>query len=367
MAGLAETIAALVKQPAWPTGEGHDVGLHEVTGFGANPGELRMRLHVPEDLAPGAALVVVLHGCTQTAAALAAGAGWLDLADRHGFVVICPEQTRANNPNLCFNWFQPQDTARGHGEAASIHAMIEHAVATFELDPRRVFVTGLSAGGAMAGVMLATYPETFAAGAVVAGLPFGAAANMQEAFAAMSNARSLPAAVWGDKVRAASSHAGPWPRVSVWQGEADTTVRPGVADDLVRQWTDVHGLRSAGVEAADSDPGHRHLVWRRPDGEVGVELHRIAGMGHGVPLGCALPDGCGTAGPYLLEVGISSSQQIARSWGLTASRHRPRRRPALAGADATSPTPTHPDPVQRLQAEIGRTISDALRSAGLLK
>src|SRR4051812_18114873 len=123
--------------------------LGDVTAFGSNPGNLRMFTYVPERRPVGAPLVVVLHGCTQTAAGYDEGAGWSTLAERYGFALLLPEQQRANNPNNCFNWFLPGDIRRGQGEALSIYQMIEHMVADEKLDRRRVFVTGLSAGGAM--------------------------------------------------------------------------------------------------------------------------------------------------------------------------------------------------------------------------
>jgi poly(hydroxyalkanoate) depolymerase family esterase len=137
--------------------------LTEVTGFGSNPGALRMFEYVPTD--PEPALVVVLHGCTQTAASYDFGAGWPTLADRHGFVLLLPEQQPANNAKNCFNWFLAGDIERGRGEAMSIRQMGEKMIVDHGIDRRRVFVTGLSAGGAMTSVMLATYPDVFAAGA----------------------------------------------------------------------------------------------------------------------------------------------------------------------------------------------------------
>src|SRR5262245_63757611 len=148
---------------------------HEVTAFGSNPGNLRMFVFAPSHKRPRPALVVALHGCTQTAASYDYGTGWSKLADRHGFVVLAPQQQKANNPNTCFTWFQPSDTTRGHGEAMSIRQMIDRTIIEHDIDRRHIFITGLSAGGAMASVMLAAYPEIFAAGAIVAGLPFGAA------------------------------------------------------------------------------------------------------------------------------------------------------------------------------------------------
>ena len=145
--------------------------LKPITDFGSNPGNLRMLAYAPENLPIGAPMVVALHGCSQDANAYDHGAGWSSLADRLGFLVVYPEQQLTNNPKNCFSWFLPGDTARGYGEALSIHQMVEHAIGKFGADPEKVFVTGLSAGGAMAVVMLATYPETFAGGAIIAGAP----------------------------------------------------------------------------------------------------------------------------------------------------------------------------------------------------
>jgi feruloyl esterase len=196
-------------------------GLRETRDFGANPGQLRMFSYIPFAVPEQAPLIVVLHGCGQTAAAYDHGAGWSTLADRYGFALVMPEQQRTNNPNGCFNWFRPEDTRCGRGEAASIRQMVETMVRKNNIDPDRIFVTGLSAGGAMTSVMLACYPETFAAGAIIAGLPYGAASDVQQAFQRMFHGPSRPARHWGDVVRAAAPrHAGPWPRISVWHGSA---------------------------------------------------------------------------------------------------------------------------------------------------
>src|SRR5258708_122024 len=183
--------------------------------FAPNPGNLRMFQYLPEGIRPGAPLVVVLHGCGQTAGGYDLGAGWSLLADQLGFAVLAAEQKAVNNPNTCFNWFNPEDIAHGEGEAASIAAMIQSLVQTHSLDVTRVFITGLSAGGAMTAVMLATYPELFAGGAIIAGLPFGAAANVRDALESMRSAPLRTPRQWGDAVRAASAHLGPWPQISI--------------------------------------------------------------------------------------------------------------------------------------------------------
>ena len=298
--------------------------LLEVTGFGANPGQLKMFAFVPDELQPKPALVVVLHGCGQTASGYDLGAGWSRLATRYGFALLMPEQQASNNPNGCFNWFNPNDTARDRGEACSIRQMIARMVGDAGIDPHRVFVTGLSAGGAMTSVMLATYPEVFAGGAIIAGLPFGVATNVREALSGMFRSPSHPAGELGDLVRNASNHKGRWPKLSVWHGSADRTVNPANANEIVKQWLDVHQLPSAPMSEGTVD-GYPHRVWWNADGETTVESYTITNMAHGTPLGVADNDErYGAQGAFLIEAGISSSFHIASFFGLTDWISRPK-------------------------------------------
>ncbi|MFK4619354.1 poly(hydroxyalkanoate) depolymerase family esterase [Bradyrhizobium diazoefficiens] len=254
--------------------------LQEVADFGDNPGNLRMFAFAPAQLQMPRALVVVLHGCGQTAAAYDLGAGWSTLARHYGFALLMPEQQRANNGNTCFNWFNPEDTARDSGEARSIREMIAHMVKTHRIDPRRVFITGLSAGGGMTSVMLATYPEVFAAGAVIAGLPYGIASNLREALDGMFHSPARPARELGDLVRNASDYRGPWPKMSVWHGSADRTVNPGNANEIVKQWLDLHDLPDVPMAETNVD-GYPRQAWWNKDGETLVESYAITDMAHG--------------------------------------------------------------------------------------
>lgn len=369
MAGLGDTLAELAARARDSAATGARIGspkvsLRSVPHFGANPGALRMWLYRPDGLPPGAPLVVVLHGCGQTAAGYGTGAGWLELADRHGFAVICPEQVRINNANLCFNWFEDADTGRGQGEAASIAQMIRHTVADIELDPRRVFVTGLSAGGAMAAVMLATYPELFAAGAIIAGLPYGAASGMSQALRAMRRVPELSGKVWGNKVRAAAPPPKRWPSIAIWHGDADTTVDPAAAQALALQWCDVHEAWQS-FENPPASARHKKVSWLRADGSIRVELHRVSGLGHGTPIAANGDDGCGSPAPWILEAGLSSSREISRSWGLLgAQRPRSSGNASRSKNNSCEELPEKPSPPL---ANAGETIARALRKAGLMR
>jgi poly(hydroxyalkanoate) depolymerase family esterase len=314
--------------PRWPLLQRDPIGerLTEVHGFGSNPGALRMFKYVPAR--PEPALVVVLHGCTQTAENYNLGAGWSTLADRYGFTLLLPQQEEANNQNTCFNWFLPDHCCREKGEALSIRQMVEKMIRDHRIDRRRIFVTGLSAGGAMACVMLATYPELFAGGAVIAGLPFGTAKNVTEAFESMFQVRGRSACEWGNLVRAASSHCGPWPRLSVWHGTADVVVKPGNAGEIVKQWTDLHGCPNEPAVTQTVD-GYPREVWHNRDGEPVIESYTIPSMPHGTPLATGEShECCGSPGPFLLEVGISSSYHIAKFWGLTGRPRSALRKPS---------------------------------------
>src|SRR5689334_10932881 len=134
-AGWRKLIEALQRHRA---ARAIDSRLRETIRFGSNPGNLRMFVYRPPSLADNPALVVVLHGCTQSAAGYDLGAGWSTLADRYGFVLLFPEQTQANNPKTCFNWFLPGDTARDRGEALSIRQMIEQTIGAHGIDRGRL-------------------------------------------------------------------------------------------------------------------------------------------------------------------------------------------------------------------------------------
>ncbi|MBP6749159.1 MAG: PHB depolymerase family esterase [Xanthomonadaceae bacterium] len=288
----------------------------EVTSFGSNPGNLRMFKYVPTGLPASAPMVVAMHGCAQSAASYDAESGWQLLANRWRFALLLPQQQSANNSSSCFNWFEAGDTARGQGEALSIKQMVDRMIVDHGVAPTRVYVTGLSAGGAMTSVMLATYPDVFAGGAIVAGLPHRCATSQSAAFSCMNPGSNLTPAQWGDKVRAASGWTGPWPIVSIWHGDADFTVRPMNATESMEQWTNVHGIDQT-ADVADTVGGFPHKVYKNGSGKALVETYSITGMGHGTPVDPGTGETqCGTAGAYLLDVNLCSSYYIGRFFGL---------------------------------------------------
>lgn len=367
MRGLGKIVSRLnaARRTLAAANANDDGRLDALTGFGSNPGKLDALIYRPDGKPSG--LVVVLHGCTQNASVYDSGSGWSKLAERHGFALLFPQQRRANNPNLCFNWFSPGDARRGRGEAASIAQMVKHLAGEYGLDRSRIFITGLSAGGAMTAVMLASYPELFAAGAVIAGLPFASANTLPEALERMRGQAFPSRRELHGRANSAADNASDPPRLAVWHGTRDTIVDPANATAIVDQWRDLHGLGDA-EGRIDSVAGHRRETWPDAHGRPLVERYDIDGMGHGTPLDTRDDQACGTAGPHMLEANICSTRQIASSWGLIA-KGVGRREPALAEAKP----PAAPVPARATRASprqpsgVEAVIEDALRAAGLMR
>jgi poly(hydroxyalkanoate) depolymerase family esterase len=296
----------------------------EVTSFGSNPGSLNMYKFVPDNMPENAPLVVSLHGCKQSAT-IYSDSGWKEVAEHFKFYVLLPEQTSGNNMNSCFNWFEPADTKRDHGESKSIRSMIDTMLSSHSIDRGRIFVEGLSAGGYMAAIMLASYPDLFKGGAINAGGPSYCASNLLDAFSCMGGVEHSPES-WGRLVRKQgySGYTGPWPKVSIWHGTEDGTVSPVNQRGLVDQWTNVHGIDRE-VDKADTVRGYPHKEYHDDQGNVMVETYSITGMGHATPIdaGFAETDGCGRASSYIKDENICSVYYMARFWGLDKQDNTP--------------------------------------------
>lgn len=307
--------------------------LTAVTGFGTNPGALAMYEYVPAGLPSGRPIVVVLHGCTQTAAAMES-AGWNQLADQYKFTVVYPEQQTANNPVRCFNWAgEYGDTAnlvRGQGENASIIQMVDKAIASHGGDASKVYVVGFSAGAGFTSVMMATYPERFAAGAIMSGLPYRCATTVSGAYSCQSPGVTKTPTQWGDLVRA--SHAGPYPRLQIWHGSTDTTVVPANETELVKQWTNVHAIDDV-ADDTETIGNATRTAYKSAAGTVLVEAYKVTGMGHATAIGTDPSGACtATAGAYFEDRGICSTRRAAAFFGLLGGTG------PGPGGDTTPPT-----------------------------
>ena len=292
--------------------------LSALENFGTDPGSLSADIYIPENFPKNGPLVVVLHGSTQSAESYDIGSGWSTLADECGMALLFPGQRLTNNIIGSFNWFETGDSQRGGGEPLSIRQMIKQVVDDHGIDPSRVFITGMSSGGAMTSVMLATYPEVFAGGAIIAGLPYRSADNMMEAMVRMNGYGSPSDSQLNALVRGASKFTGPWPTISVWHGDSDTTVDNSNASSIVRQWQKIHKVEGSPTRVEMVD-GYPREVWCDADGRVVIEYYIIGEMGHGTPISAEGDKGLGEEGKYMLEVGISSTRHIADFWGVTGS------------------------------------------------
>ncbi|MCY1018218.1 PHB depolymerase family esterase [Pyxidicoccus sp. MSG2] len=307
--------------------------LTQVTGFGTNPGNLLMYRHVPTGMPANAPLVVVMHGCTQTAAAME-NTGWTAAANLYKFYVVYPQQQSGNNASSCFNWFEPGDITRGQGEVLSIKQMVDAMKSAYSIDASRVYLSGFSGGGYMAPALLATYPDVFSAGAINSGGPYKCALTMTAGFNCMSPGVDKTPAAWGDLARSGySGYTGAWPRVSIWHGTSDFTVKPMNLTEAMEQWTNVHGIDQT-ADTTETVSNFPHKVYRDGSGNAKVETWEMTGMGHGVPVDAqySFPGSstvCGTAGAYLLDVNICAVYYQAQFFGLTG---------AVTPGDTTPPT-----------------------------
>jgi poly(hydroxyalkanoate) depolymerase family esterase len=293
-------------------------GLVEVSNFGSNPGNLRMFTYVPDSPPASMPLVVALHGCTQSAASYDDESGWVKMADTYQVALVLPQQQAANNIRSCFNWFEPGDTGRGVGESLSVKQMVDNVKANHSIDPARVFVTGLSAGGFMTASLIAAYPDVFAGGGIVAGGPARCAGAVWEAFMCMNPGVNKTPQQWGDLARGVlPSWTGPWPRVSIWHGSSDFTVNVMNLTEAMEQWTNLHGTDQT-PDVQDTVKGYPHKVYRNAAGAPVVETYVLTNQTHGQPLDPgAGPDQCGSAGSTaMIDMNICAAYHLVSFFGL---------------------------------------------------
>lgn len=237
-------------------------------------------------------MVLLLHGCGQSPAALAASTRMNAEADLHGFVVGYPEQTASHNMGGCWNWHLPEHQQRGAGEPAALAALTGAVVERWEIDPRRVFAAGMSAGGAMAAVLGATYPDVYAAIGIHSGIGYGAARDHDSAFDAMWQGSPDPVAGGRRAFEAMGPHARAVPTI-VFHGTEDYTVAAVNGERAVQQWLTTNSLSAldghtdafaepASVIAGRVSEGYEYGRYRwNLSGDVALqEYWHVLGLGH---------------------------------------------------------------------------------------
>jgi poly(hydroxyalkanoate) depolymerase family esterase len=302
---LGEVLRALRDRPAMPQGAppepepAHDFGERFLKRVYRGPeGSLGYRLYLPADRERReVALVLMLHGCTQTPEDFALGTQMNGLADEFGLIVAYPRQPRRANPSGCWNWFDPRHQNRGSGEPARLAGLAQALAKEFGVASGRIFAAGLSAGGAMAEVLAATYPDVFAAVGVHSGLPYRSAVDVPSAFAAMKGAAARePTPAAGSNRRG---------RKIIIHGLADGTVDPVNGERILAQ-----AERGAPLKRSDSDwetAGARisRTVLEDADGRPSVEHWQVEGGGHAW-------FGGDPRGSYTQTVGLDASRVMVR-------------------------------------------------------
>ena len=241
-------------------------------------GARRYRLYVPSTAEEGLqGLIVMLHGCTQSPEDFAAGTGMNALAEEHRLLIVYPAQTGGDNSMSCWNWFRPGDQMRDIGEPAIIAGLTESLRDQYAIPKDRIFVAGLSAGGAMAAIMGETYPELYGAIGVHSGLAYGSANDVLSALTAMRGQDAIGEAPSRNGV----SEPNAAPRMIVFHGSADTTVHPSNAGRIVANHGGTRGRTSRTERGqAGETRAYTRLVAEREDGTRGMECWMIEGAQH---------------------------------------------------------------------------------------
>lgn len=271
----AALIAVMIPRPA------SAASLTEITNFGTNPSNLQMYLYVPDNVDPEPALVVAIHYCTGSGPAMYSGTEWAQLADQYGFIVLYPSVTRSSK---CWDVSSAASLAGTGSDSVGVKSMMDWVDARYNVDPDQVYSTGISSGAMMTNVMLAVYPEVFAAGASFSGVPYTcfATTNGSEWNSECSGGTiNRTPQQWGDAVRNNNpGYSGPWPRMQIWHGTADDTLRYPNFQEQIDQWTNVHGT--------DQTPDHSDVPqanWNRTryggtGAQAAVEAISLQGTGH---------------------------------------------------------------------------------------
>ena len=298
--------------------------LKAVASFGTNPGGLKLYEYVPANLPANAPVVLALHGCTQGANDIQ-GWGWNELADQYGFAVAYPEQSTTNNSMRCFNWggvYGDMTTLqRNKGENASLKQIADYMKSTHGSDPKRVYIVGFSAGAGSAVMAAAVWPDVFAAAASFSGIPYACPTSYADVFSCQNPGVDKTPDQWGAKVKGAfAGYGGPYPRMSVWQGSADTTVGTKNRTEIVRQWTNVHGVSDTPTATGTVD-GATYSAFKDAQGVTVVESYEVPGMTHGVAV--APSKQCGATSTYAFDKGICASRRVAEFFGIIPATSTP--------------------------------------------
>jgi poly(hydroxyalkanoate) depolymerase family esterase len=313
-----------------PAGETRRAARFDESSFTGASGTRGFKLFEPEGRdGRKLPLIVMLHGCTQDPDDFAAGTRMNELAEEQGFFVLYPAQAPRSNANKCWNWFTPEDQRRGHGEPALIAGMTRHVMQTHGIDADRVYVAGLSAGGAMAAILAKEYPDLYAAAGVHSGLPPGAAHDVASAFSVMKSGVSKAASAWPSSTWAGAfakpvgdvvATSLPGAPVIVFHGDADSTVALANGDAVVAAAL-AASPNAVQTEDTPAVPGGRSVsrtIWRASNGVADAPSLAEQWVLHGAPHAWS---GGAAAGSFTDPAGPDASREMLRFFLAHPLRH----------------------------------------------
>ena len=267
--------------------------------FRGAAGSLEYLLHLPSHGDEPMPLVIMLHGCTQSAEDFARGTKMNALADELGFIVAYPEQTKSANMQKCWNWFRQSDQSKASGEPAVIAGITREIIANHPVDPGRVYVAGLSAGGAAAAIMAHAFPDIYAAAGIHSGLACGSAKDLPGAFAAMQ----------GNGQRHRPTARQTYVPIITFHGDRDSTVHPTNSDQIHAAWESMPAIAGLERKIADgksqSGSSYRKIVILNADGRSMSESWSLKGAGHAW-------SGGSPTGSYTYPQGPDASREMLR-------------------------------------------------------
>ena len=301
--------------------------LQQIRPFGTNPGNLKLMLYEPPNITEKAPLVVVLHGCTQMAKGSAEQTGWNKLAKQQQFYVLYPEQLILNNLENCFNWYREGDQLRDKGEPGSIKQMIDYLKKNKRIDSTRIYIIGLSAGGAMSTIMMAVYPEVFDKGGVIGGGPYKAAESAIKGGASMLGMVAKSPENWGDLVRKQNpNYKGEYPELIVFHGNLDYIVNINNANQLIKQWTNIHQAdykEDEHYEAFMQNKDVELTIYKNAKQQDVVTYYKVKNMAHAVALDTgSCPNQGGKTGMFAVDKNFHSTFWAAYFFGIVKPTHQ---------------------------------------------
>ncbi|MBL6991001.1 MAG: PHB depolymerase family esterase [Bacteriovoracaceae bacterium] len=319
---LSLIIGTAVLGPGEALAQIGESSLTQISSFGSNPGNLRMFTYLPKNLAKRPrALVVALHGCTQSAADYHLSAGWSHMADDFKYIVLYPQQKLRNNIKKCWNWHKDKDTRRGSGESHSLFNMIKYMIKNFNIDRNRIYITGLSGGGAMSAAMAFNYPDLFAGAVINAGVPFGCAKSFMSAVSCMKGSKSrihywikrLRRGRYKQSIRFAKNKK--WPKILIWQGSSDEVIDISNLSLLMKQWTTVHGVDQTVDTTEGIGQNTIKKSYYNDEGQAVVVTYETPAMRHAIQVDPSI--GCGVAtNQYFVNKGVCTAYESGRFFGL---------------------------------------------------